>query len=45
VLAEITPAKNRGRYMAILNLSVLLGLVFGVGMGVIILDNDVDDYK
>ena len=42
VLAEITPSKNRGRFMAVLNLSLLLGMVFGVLMAVFFINNEVD---
>jgi len=42
VLAEITPSKNRGRFMAVLNLSLLFGMVFGVLMAVFFINNEVD---
>ena len=37
ILAEITPNKVRGRFMAILTLALLYGSIFGAGMSVICL--------
>lgn len=37
ILAEITPNKVRGRFMAILTLALLYGSIFGAGLSVICL--------
>ena len=44
MLAEITPAKHRGRYMAILNMSLLYGQIFGACMAVIFI-NDASNWR
>ena len=39
ILAEITPTAVRGRYMAILTMSLLYGQIMGAGLAVIFLNN------
>lgn len=38
MITEITPKNKRGKYMALLSLALVLGLLFGMGAGYMILD-------
>lgn len=39
MLAELTPLLSRGRFMALIQLSLSFGMIFGICMGLVILDD------